>query len=178
MALVLLLSAHCAHAEPRSIVLCRIGESGAQAWSFFRQYLQGKGFQVTFYQGGATIEQHVQEVNNLVRGPGGSILLALELVPATQTQILVAVTDAKKGEGRFLLIDQIPAQFAEESERLAGFLAGPFKVGVKHLPLFPLLGVDMPGVFVQMHYKEGEFEGTLQMLEGGVERYFTERATR
>ena len=177
VALMLLLPALSAHAASDAIVLGQIGENAPQAWSFLRQYFEEKGYQVVLYQRGATIEQHVEEVNGLNRGPA-KVFLSLELVPAPRTHILVAMTDAKKGEGRFLTIDQIPAQFAEESERLAGFLAGQFSVKMKHLPLFPLLGLNMPGVFVQVRFKEGELEDTVAKLESGVHRYFRERATR
>jgi hypothetical protein len=165
------------HAAGNSIVLCRIGDSAPQAWSFLRQYFEGKGYQVTFYQGEATIERHVEKVNGFNRGPGRAFV-AVELIPAARTHIMVAMTDAKKGEGRFLTVDQIPEQFAGESEKLAGFVAGAFKVKVKHLPLFPLLGVNMPGVFVRMQFKEDEFEDRVKKLYGGIERYFTERATK
>jgi hypothetical protein len=167
----------CAHASGKSIVLCRIGESASQAWSLLRQYFEGKGYQVIFYQGETTIEGHVEKVNGLNRGPARAFV-AIELIPAARTRILVAMTDAKKGEGRFLTIDQIPDRFAGESEKLAAAVAAPFKVKVKRLPLFPLLGVNMPGVFVQMQFKEDEFEDRVKQLYSGIERYFTERATK
>jgi hypothetical protein len=175
--MMLLLPVPCAHAAGNSIVLCRIGDSAPQAWSLLRQHFEGKGYQVTFYQGEATIEGHVEKVNGINRG-SGRIFLAVELIPAAHTQVMVAMTDAKKGEGRFLTIDQIPERFAGESEKLAGSIAAPFKVKVKHLPLFPLLGVNMPGVFVRMQFKEVEFEDGVNKLYSGIERYFTERATK
>jgi hypothetical protein len=175
--MLLLMPVPCAHAAGNSIVLYRIGDDAPQAWSFLRQYLEGKGYPVIFYQGEATIERHVEKVNALNRGPG-AIFLAVELVPAERTHVMVAMTIAKKGEGRFLTIDQIPDRFAAESEKLAGSVTAPFKVQVKHLPLFPLLGINMPGVFVRMQFKEGEFEGEVDKLGSGIERYFAERTTR
>jgi len=119
----------------------------------------------------------VEKVNALNRGPG-TIFLAVELVPAQRTHVMVAMTIAKKGEGRFLTIDEIPDRFAAESEKLAGSVASPFKVKVKRLPLFPLLGVSMPGVFVRMQFKADEFEDAVAKLGSGIESYFTERTTR
>jgi hypothetical protein len=176
-AIMTLLPVPSVHAAGKSVVLCKIGDSAPEAWSYLRQYIEGKGFQVTLCEDEATIEGHVEMVNSINRGPG-RIFLAVELVPAARTYVMVAMTDAKKGEGRFLTIDQIPEQFAGESERLAGSIADPFKVKVKHLPLFPLLGVNMPGVFVRMQFKEGEFEDGVNKLYSGIERYYRERATR
>ena len=62
----------------------------------------------------------------------------------------------RAGEGRFLAIDEIPARFARESDRLAASVAAPFGVKVKHLPLFPLLGVNMPGIVVKLEFDQGE----------------------
>jgi hypothetical protein len=165
------------HAAGNSIILCRIGDATPQAWTTLRQYFEDKGYQVTFYQGEATVERHVEKVSGLNRGPG-AIFLAVELVPASRPRVMVAVTDARKGEGRFLTIDQVPDRFARESEKLAAFVAAPFKVKVKRLPLFPLLGINMPGVFVRMQFKEGEVEDGAKKLYAGVDRYFAERTTK
>jgi hypothetical protein len=159
------------------IVLCRIGEGPPEAWSSLKTLFESKGYQVTFYQNEATIERHVEKVNGLNR-LGAKAFLAVELVPAARSHVLVAMTDARKGEGRFLTIDEIPDTFSKESERLARSVAGQFKVKVKRLPLFPLLGVNMPGVFIRMEFKEGEFEDGVNKIETGVERYFTERMTK
>lgn len=171
---VLLLTAPLANAADNGIVLCRIGETAPAAWPSLRAFFEGKGYQVAYYEGEATIERHVEKVSGLNRGPG-RVFLAVELIPAARTHVLVAMTDAKKGEGRFLTVDEIPDRFSKESEKLARSVAGQFKVKVKHLPLFPLLGVSMPGIFVRMEFKEGEFEDGMNMIGTGVERYFNER---
>ena len=92
-----------------------------------------------------SIEKHVDKINRINRGSAGSVFLAMELLPDEKSHVMVAESEAKKGEGRFLAIDEIPARFARESDRLAAAVAAPFDVKVKHLPLFPLLGVNMPG---------------------------------
>lgn len=165
-----------ARAADKTIVLCQIGESAPAAWSSLRQYFESKGYQVTYYQAESTIERHVEKVSGLNRG-GGRLFLAVELIPAAQSRVMVAMTDAKKGEGRFLTIDQIPDKFSAESEKIARLVAAQFKTKVKHLPLFPLLGVSMPGVFIRMEFKEGQLEDAIARIESGVERYFTERIT-
>lgn len=161
-------------ADGNSLVFYRIGEDAPQQWAFVKQYFEGRGHPVSIYQGEAVVEKHIEKVNAINRSPA-KVFLALQLVRGDVTGVIVAMTDAKKEEGRFLTIDEIPGLFAEESQRLATDIAGPFKVKVKHLPLFPLLGVTMPGAFVRIEYKEGDLEDAVRKLCEGVERYFTER---
>jgi hypothetical protein len=91
---------------------------------------------------------------------------------------MVAESDALGGEGRFLAIDEIPARFAPESDKLAAHVAASFNVKVKHLPLFPLLGVSMPGIVVKLEFSEGETTDVIAKLSRGVETYFSERTKK
>jgi hypothetical protein len=163
-----------ARAAGNRIVFYRIGQSGQVAWTQLTQYFEGKGFSVTVVQGETVIERHVEKVSRINRGPGG-VFLAMELIPGGRSRVMVAESDAKKGKGRFLAIDEIPARFAPESDKLAGHAAAAFNVKVKHLPLFPLLGVTMPGILVKLEFGEGETTDVIAKLCGGVEAYFSER---
>jgi len=166
-----------AYAAGDRIVFYRIGESGREAWTRLTQYFEGKGYGVTVVQGELVIEKHVEKVNRINRGPGG-VFLAMELIPDGKSHVMVAESDAKGGEGRFLAIDEIPARFAPESDKLAAHVAAPFNVKVKHLPLFPLLGVNMPGIVVKLEFGEGETADVIAKLSRGVETYFSERTKK
>ncbi len=166
-----------ASADASNVGFSRIGENVPEPWAFLKQCIEAKGYSMSTYQGETTLEKHVEKVNAINRTPA-KIFLAVQLSKGERTSAMVAMTDAKKKEGRFLTIDEIPGLFAEESQRLAADIAAPFKVKVEHLPLFPLLGVTMPGAFVRIEYKEGEMEDAVQRLCEGVERYFTERMSR
>ena len=165
-----------AHAAGDHLVFYRIGESGQEAWTLLQAYFDGKGYGTTIVQGETVIEKHVEKVNRINRGPGG-VFLAMELRPGELSHTMVAESDARIGEGRFLAIDGMPARFARESDRLAADVAAPFSVKVKHLPLFPLLGVGMPGIVVKLEFKEGEL-GVVAKLFRGVEKYFSERTKK
>ncbi len=167
----------CALADTNSVVFYRIGEDAPQSWAFVKQYFEGKGFPVSFYQGESLLEKHIEKVNVINRSPG-KIFLAVQLAKGDKARVTVAMTDAKKKEGRFLTIEEIPGLFAEESQRLTRDIGAPFNAKVEHLPLFPLLGVNMPGAFVRIEYKEGEMEDAVRKLCDGVERYFTERMAK
>lgn len=175
--LVLLLGAQ-AHAAGHNIVFYQIGESGQQAWTLLKAYFEGKGYGVTIVQGETVIEKHVEKINRINRGRG-SIFLAMELIPAEKSRVMVAESDAKSGEGRILAIDEIPARFAQESDRLAASVAAPFNVKVKHLPLFPLLGVTMPGIVIKLEFNEEQaFLGMISKVYTGVETYFAGRTNK
>ncbi len=166
-----------ANAYGNGVAFYGIGEDVPPQWAFVKQYFEGRGYPVSIYQGEAVVEKHIEKVNVINRSPA-RVFLAVQMVRGDTTRVMVAMTDAKKEEGRFLTIDEIPGLFAEESQRLAMDIAAPFKVKVKHVPLFPLLGVTMPGAYVRIEYKEGDMEDAVRKLCDGVGRYFTERMAK
>lgn len=174
-----ILLALCVFAQPlqaaeNHVVLYRIGESGDKAWTDLKQYFEGKGYGVTIHRGEMAVEKHAEKASIINRGPG-KILIALQVTPGERSRIMVAAPEAKKGEGRFLTIDEVPGEFKQESERLAGAVAEAFNAKVRHLPLFPLLGINMPGIMINMEIKETEIQDAAGKLYGGVEKYFRER---
>jgi len=177
-ALLVLVFCVQAQAAGHSIVFYRIGESGQEAWTLLKDYFEAKGYSVAVIQGETAIEKHVEKVNRINRGGRGSVFLALELVPDERRHVMVAESDARMGEGRFLAIDEIPARFAGESDRLAASVAAPFSAHVKHLPLYPLLGVNMPGIVVKLEFDQGETLNTIAKVYRGVDNYFSERTKR
>ena len=172
--LILLICSGQAHAAARNIVFYRIGDTGQVVWTVLKVYFEDKGYGVTIVQGETVIEKHAEKVSRINRGPG-DIFLALELIPDTLSRVMVAESNARGGEGRILAIDEIPARFARESDRLAADVAGQFNVRVKRLPLFPLLGVNMPGIVVKLEFSEGQTADVMAKLSRGVETYFSER---
>ncbi len=177
MLLVLMLGVQ-AHAAGERIVFYRVGESGQQAWGLLKAYFEGKGYGVTIVQGETVIEKHVEKVNRINRGPG-DVFLAMELIPTEVSRVMVAESDARSGEGQFLAIDEIPARFARESDRLASDVAAPLNVKVKHLPLFPLLGLAMPGIAIRLEYSEGQaLLGMMAKVHRGLEKYLSERTKK
>lgn len=167
---MLLLAAWQAGAES-GVVFYRIGDSGQSAWVLLKQQFELKGFTVSIHQGEVAIEKHVEKASRINRG-GGKVLLAVELIPGEKSHIMVAQPDVRKGEGRFLAIDEIPGQYAARSGRLATEVAAAFGVKPKRLPLFPLLGISMPGMLVRAEFREEEARDVVGKLCSGVENYF------
>jgi hypothetical protein len=167
----------CAPAADKEIVLYRIGDGGETAWNQLKQSLEAKGWGVTVYEGEMVVEKHVEKASRINRGPG-RVFLALQMIAGERSRVMVAAPETKEGEGRFLTIDEIPGQFKEESDRLADRIAEAFRVKPKHLPLFPLLGIYMPGVMISMELKESEVRDAAGKLSAGLEKYFRERTKK
>lgn len=153
------------------IVLYRLGERDAPHWESCRKHLQKKGYRVSMYDGAGTIEKQVENVNRINRERAVA-LVALDLRAGTKNRAVVAVDNAKAEKSRFLTIREIPALHAAESRQMATALAGSFRTFVKELPLFPLLGIDLPGLFLHVEYVPENLPAALEMLSDGLNKYF------
>lgn len=153
------------------IVLYRLGAQDNIAWDQLKRYLGAKGYRISIYDGTDTIEKHVENVNKINKLKA-AVFLAMDFGIGEKNQIMVAITTAKKGKGTILAIDEVPALYANESRELASSLASTFNKGVKEFPLFPLLGVDMPGIFLKITFTPDKTLEVLNKLHEGIQAYF------
>lgn len=160
----------CSHGGEH-IVLYRLGMKDPVAWEQLRKYLGTKGYKASMYDGTDNIETHVENVNKINKLKA-SAFIAMDFGVGEKNQIIVAITTPKKGKGNILAIEEMPALYANESRELASSLASVFNKGVKEFPLFPLLGVDMPGVFLKITYTPDKTTEMLDKLHEGMKRYF------
>ena len=168
--LFLLFAVFCSHGGEH-IVLYRLGMKEPVAWDQLRRYLGAKGYKISMYDVPDNIEKHVENVNKINKLKA-SALFAMDLGAGEKNQIIVAVTTTKKGKGNILAIEEIPALYANESRELATSLASVFNKGVKEFPLFPLQGVDMPGVFLKISYTPDKTNEVFEKLHEGIQKYF------
>jgi hypothetical protein len=103
-----------------------------------------------------------------------SLLIAMDMSQDKEEPVFLAVAAFKKGEGRFLQIDEVQARHSEDSYALAELMAKAFKTKVMRLPLFPLLGIDMPGVFLRITYQKDSQEAFFTRL-GCIRGYLKSR---
>ena len=153
------------------ICLYRVGNRGQDGALLIKNYLEGKGYQVHVYQGEETIEGHVQKAN-LINRSGATVFLAIAIATGAEHALVVARTEAPQSSGHFLTVDEIPGRFAEESQRLADSVAGALGVKAKRMPLFPLLGITMPGIFLSIKGPETDLAVVAKNLHMGLEKYF------
>ena len=151
--ILLLLSSIACYAAGPGIAIYRVGNGGQQGVAFIKQYLETKGYQVSLYQGESVIEKHAEKASLINRSSAG-LFLAIEMTVGEKFHVMVARTVARKGDGRFLTIAEVPERFAADSQVFADAIAESFGVKVKQMPLFPLLGISMPGIFIRMNGAE------------------------
>jgi len=167
----LLLSSVPAIAAGPAICLYRVGNRGQDGVFLIKNYLEDRGYQVSIYQGEETIEAHIQKAN-LINRSGATVFLAIEIRTGAEHAIVVARTEAHQGNGHFLTVDEIPGRFLEESQTLADAVASGFGVKAKRMPLFPLLGITMPGIFLRIRGPETDLAAVAKNLHMGLEKYF------
>lgn len=160
----------CSHGGEH-IVLYRLGMKEPVAWDQLRRYLGAKGYKISMYDVPDNIEKHVENVNKINKLKA-SVLFAMDFGAGEKNQIIVAVTTPKKGKGNILAIEEIPALYANESRELATSLASVFNKGVKEFPLFPLQGVDMPGVYIKIGYTPDKTNEVFEKFHEGIQKYF------
>lgn len=168
--LLILFPFFCSHAGEH-IVLYRMGNLDAPQWNTFKKYLVSKGYKVSMYDGEKDIGKHVTTANKVNRERAAAFF-AMEFNSGQAVQTLIAVAEARKPKGKFVAIEEVPAVHLANSKELATALATAYRTRFIRLPLFPLLGIDMPGVFVRLESPDGSFNGLFDHFHEGLQNYF------
>ncbi len=148
-----------------------------EAGRALKGYLEGRGYGVTFYQGETALERHAEKVS-LINRQFQAVFIATRFVKGERERVLVASTPEKRlpareeGQDLFIAAQDVPVRLASESRRLAEAVAGPFQTKPVTMPLFPLVGVDMPGILLFVEYKPERLQETIAALEEGLQKYF------
>ncbi len=149
----------------------RFGMREATAWDQLRKHLGSKGYRVSIYEGTDNLQKHIENINRINKLKA-SLLLAVDFNLGTRNQYLVAVTSAQRGTGNILAIDEVPNLYANLSRELAGILAEAYGSKIKEFPLFPLLGVDMPGIYLSIECTAAQMTETMGKLSSSLQKYF------
>lgn len=147
-----------------------MGERDPALWNTLKKYFTSKGYGVSIYEGADNIDKQIQNANKINREKA-VLLLAVELISTETENIFIAISNAKKGKGKILEIDEVPAVHAADSEELAQAIATPFGKKIKRLPIFVLLGIDMPGVFLRIDCPKDKIDAVLNGLDNGIQKY-------
>jgi hypothetical protein len=160
----------CSFAGEHIIFYCT-GEKDQNAWNLLKRYFDNKGYNVSIYEKSETFEKHLENANKANRA-NASLMLAIDFRIGDKDNVFVAVTNSKQGSGKFLTIEEIPAQHIVRSTEFAKCVTSSFGKTVKELPLLPLIGVDMPGVFLRMECTKDKTGETLNVLNDCLQKYF------
>lgn len=152
------------------IILSRAGVRDEPMWNAFKRHLTGKGFAVSVYDSPESMEKQVETANRVNREKA-AFMLVVELVPSERFDAFVAVSDARKGKGLIVNADEVPGSHVARSTELGSSIAAQFQRKVKSIPLFMLLGIDMPGVFVRLEVPKGKPAEAFDKLYDGMMNY-------
>lgn len=159
-----------------NIVFYQVGERDPALWKGLKRHFANKGYGVSIYEGANTLEKQIQNANKINKEKA-TLLLAIELLPSEKEDIFVAISNAKKGKGSLLEIDEVPATRGTDSEDLATFIATAFTKKVKRLPFFVFLGVDLPQVFLKISCPTDQTGVVFDKLSSGIQNYIKRGAT-
>jgi len=151
-------------------VIYRMGERDQTAWNMFGKYFSAKGYNMSYYDGADNLDKHIENVNKINRS-NGTVVLAIDLVVGGTSSVFVAATNAKRGKGTIPNIDEVPAIQINNSMELATMIAAPFNKKIKKLPLFMLLGIDMPGIFLRLESPKDKMGEMFDRLHEGLQKY-------
>ncbi len=151
-------------------VIYRMGEKDQAAWNMFRKYFSAKGYDMSYYDGADSIDKHIENANKINRS-NGTVFLAIDLVFGGTNNILVAATNARRGKGNIPDIDEVPAIHINNSMELATMIAAPFNKKIKKMPLFMVLGIDMPGIFLRLESPRDKAGEIFDRLHEGLQKY-------
>ena len=179
--LVAVMIASSCYAED-SLVFYNTGKRDPAAWGVLREYFSSKNYALSFYQGDGVIEHHLEKANRINAIKPGAFV-SIEFLFGEEKHVMVIMTDSGKigqpngrtePEGRRLLwaVEELPAKHEAQSKRLADLVAAQFQAPVKRMPLFPLVGVDMPGIFVSIQCPKEEARSVLAMLHAALQKYY------
>jgi len=152
------------------IVLYRAGATDDAMWKDFRKYLAGKGFTMGVHDAPVSMEKQIETANR-VNKEKALFMLAVELVSSDRTDAFIAVSNARKGKGLILNVDEVPGSHADRSGELASFIAAAFQRKVRAIPLFMFLGMDMPCVFVRLEMEKTRPADAFGRLHEGLLNY-------
>jgi hypothetical protein len=159
------------------IVLYHVGEKDPVASTLLRKHLASKGYTVSAFDGTDNIEKQI-ELANKINKLKAALFLAVEFGFGEEENITIAVTDAKKKTGQMLTIEDVPGTHGAGSKRFAALVAESFNRKVLELPLFPLLGVDMPGTFMAIVCQKERVNEVLGKVADSMQKYFGKGARK
>ena len=171
--LLVLLPLFSSHATEH-IVFYRMKDASAQHLQALKKYLNGKGYRVSIYEAAKSMEKHVENANKINKEKA-SVFIAIDLSVGDKKNIFIAIPDTKKVEGKFLAVDEVPEFHIDSTRQLASMLAESFKTRFLRLPLFPVAGIDMPALYMNMEITGNTLTPSFESFHQGLQKYFQRR---
>jgi len=153
-----------------NIVFYLIGEQKASEINTIKRYFEKKKFKVNIFSLVGQVDRHLDNINK-INSLKASMLIAFNIEITDSEGCFIAIYNPPIKPGRFKAIEEAPGFYGAESKNLAGAIASSFNVRVKEIPLFPLIGLDMPSVFVNIQTHKDGINLAFDKLYSGIENY-------
>jgi hypothetical protein len=154
------------------IIVYQVGRPQPASMTLFKKALAERGYRVRSFEGSPNLEKHLETAGRINREKA-DVVIAIDLTVSDTNRAIIVASLAKKGPAsRFLTVEEVQSAHEERSLELAVALASQFKVGVKRFPLFPLVGMDIPGVFVRLESSQESMGTMFETFIEGLEKYF------
>lgn len=114
-----------------------------------------RGIKVQVFKASKDLETHLQRIE-MINKEGCLAFLSLYVEKGENDVIFCAIDEAQIGKGFFLSIEEVPSLYFEDSKKIAKNLSSVLHLPCIRVPLFPLLGIKAPGLFLYVRYKERE----------------------
>lgn len=170
LALFPLFSSHASE----HIVFYRMRDDSARHLQALKKYLNDKGYRVSVYEAAKSMEKQIENANRINREKA-SVFIAMDLSGGEKKNIFIAIPDTKKTEGKFLAADEVPEFHIDGTRELASMLAETFKTRFVRLPLFPVAGMDMPALYMNMEMTGNTRTASFESFHRGLQKYFQRR---
>lgn len=159
--------------ESKNLYIYIVGKPDAELKTAFLYALKREKIDFSVYTGSKNLEDHLSSINEINSKKKG-VFLALDLKRSNTQKIFVATFKTKKTQGKLLRIDEIPSLHFEDSIQIAQYIALTFNNKVYRLPLFPLLGVNMPGLYLKVDGGKEEVDFVATTLARGIKKFSIE----
>ena len=153
-----------------NIVIYRMDAKDQTVWSAIKKSFDNKGYNVSIYEKTDNMDRHLENLNMINRA-NALLALVIDLKVSDKSNVFIATSEAEKGKGRFLAIDEVAAHHSENSMKLAKEVATSFGKNSKRFAIFPLLGVDMPGIFINIDCQNDNINEILNKLHESIQKY-------
>ena len=163
----------CTSVFGETIFLYLVSIPDDQIWQVFLKSLRKEGLDPVPQKGTRELEDHLRIVSNINSGKKG-LFVAIDIKREKNTKILVGVFAPKKPEGKIKSIEEIPYAYYDTSYKIAESIAMAYGKKVLKAPFFPLLGVDMPALYIKLRFKEGDIGPFVSVMKDGIKRYLME----
>ncbi|MCX7856725.1 MAG: hypothetical protein N2513_01895 [Deltaproteobacteria bacterium] len=159
--------------EAQQIFFYLLDKPDNELWQIFLKTIKKQGLVSSVYMGNRNLEEHLRLITQINSKKKG-LFIAMDVKKREKFGLFVGVFKPKKPEGKIARIDEIPYVHFELSNKIAESIAASYNKRVVKLPLFPMLGVDMPAIYIKISGEKRDIEKLAGDINEVIRKYAVE----